>query len=259
MWVREPRDAAEAAALLAGSHCVGRGRRLRVGASDRRGRALCPRHQSRSQPLHRDARRRARALVNHGQGQMTMKGFETVVQSMRIGKLLAPDQRVDLAAIVDQSVLPPSLRETSSRSSENATSRALRGDGRRGRDLRAGADGGGISDRSRSARACSLMLSHTTRSSGCHTWRYITSCSLDVGRQFGAQLGGLVVVEPFDAREMARAAVEHGLAGHRVRERDRMHRRADVAAVRTALRPRSSNGRCAAARCARVAPAGISR
>jgi NitT/TauT family transport system substrate-binding protein len=46
----------------------------------------------------------------YGQGQMTMKGFETVVQSMRIGKLLAPDQRVDLAAIVDQSVLPPSLR-----------------------------------------------------------------------------------------------------------------------------------------------------
>ena len=46
----------------------------------------------------------------YGQGQMTMKGFQTVVQSMRIGKLLTPAQHVDLASIVDQSVLPPSMR-----------------------------------------------------------------------------------------------------------------------------------------------------
>ena len=45
-----------------------------------------------------------------GQGQLTAKGFEVVAQSMRIGKLLAPDQRIDVAKMVDQSALPPAMR-----------------------------------------------------------------------------------------------------------------------------------------------------
>ena len=46
----------------------------------------------------------------YGRGEVTAEALALVATSMRMGNLIAPGQKLDLAKIVDQSALPPSMR-----------------------------------------------------------------------------------------------------------------------------------------------------